>query len=823
MKEEEGKGMKGKFKKIKVMMIAFVLVMINVFGSIPNVFAADATGIILADKMTDSELALKPGQTKHVRVPVKALGGPMQSAIVSVIAGNAPFTISQPKLTLKDQSPVLYLSDYGITYVDFDINVKETAKIGAYPVTIKVSSPGADSMITHTLEPAINFYVSSELAPAQITLSEVTVDKAIIGGQTELAFVLKNEGEITAKNAYYHIDYGTTGISPKYATPNIKLDDMAPGQVKYVRLPIQILSNAEAGLKTLTATFEYKDTDGTKGSDVHQIYVDVKKDENAPELMIDSVTYDGDLKPGANVIVKAVIRNYGGVKADSVTIKIDDATTGSDGFYKNYFTDNITVGGIKADTKREVEIPLKVSSQATGGNKKVNLIINYEDANKNKYTATIAIYPEIVGGATSSSLILTNVKQTPEQPIAGDNMVVSFDLKNDSRSDITDIKISLPGLDGNTFIPNSSEPYILVDKIAAGMTKKVSISLKVSDAIPEGLNNLSVKYSYAGNTTLDPVVIPIRNVQNDLGSNSKPKLIISKYAADTEELRAGSTFNFTFDIYNTHSSIAAKNITVTITQADNIFSVTQGSNSFFISKIAPGESVQQSVELKVKSDASTKAYPLKLNIEYEYEGIKPNPETGEVGEKRTEELNLQAVENSRPVVDYVNVYSWDGRVVSGSTATLSFEFYNMGRSPLNNVIATVEGDFTKADGNMYFLGNVAAGSSSFAEFDVIPNMEGTANGLLRITFEDSNGDKIEFTKEFQTEVMPATVFDPGMENGGAGEVFNPGMPIAKKPILPVWLFVILQLIIVAVFIPVTRKVVITLYKAKLRKKEQEEM
>ena len=814
--------MKGKYKKIKVMLVAFALAIFNIVGSVPNVYAAEAYAIILADKMEDTELALKPGETKQVRVPVKALGGPMSGAMVSVSAGSAPFTFSQPKLTTKGQTSVTYLSDYGVTYVDFDINVKETAKIGNYPITIKVSSPSESSMINLTLDP-INFYIINELSPAQISMSEVKVNNAIIGGLTEVEFALKNEGQITAKNAYYSINYGTTGIAPNYGTQKIKLDDMAPGQVKYVRLPIEILSNAEVGLKTLTATIEYKDTDGKDGSDTHQIYVDVKKDDNAPELMVDSVTYDGKIKPGAEVTVKAVLRNYGGQKAENVTVKVDDATTGADGFYKNYFTDTIYTGGVKADAKIEAKIPLKVSSQATSGNKKLNLILGYEDKNGNKYTSTVSIYPEIVGGASASGLVLTNVKQTPEQPVAGDNMQVSFELKNESGADITDVKISLPGLDGSTFIPSNSEPYILVDKIEAGKSKKVSIPLKVSDAIPEGLNNLSVKYSYSGNTATDPVVIPIRNVQNDLGSNSKPKLIISKYVADSEELRAGSTFNFTFDIYNTHSSISAKNITVTITQADNIFSVTQGSNSFFISKIAPGESVQQTVELKVKSDATTKAYPLKLAIEYEYEGIKPNPETGEVGEKRTEELNLQAVENSRPVVDYVNVYSWDGNVVSGSAATLSFEFYNMGKSPLNNVIATVEGDFTKADGNMYFVGNAAAGSSTVAEFDVIPNVEGTAKGVLRITFEDSNGEKIDFTKEFQTEVMPATVFDPGMENGGAGEVFNPEMPIAKAAILPVWLFVLLQIVIVAVFIPVTRKVVISVYKIKLRKKEQAEI
>ncbi|NLK27164.1 MAG: hypothetical protein GX306_02285, partial [Clostridiales bacterium] len=286
-------------------------------------------------------------------------------------------------------------------------------------------------------------------------------------------------------------------------------------------------------------------------------------------------------------------------------------------------------------------------------------------------------------------------------------------------------------------------------------------------------------------------------------------------------LRAGSTFNFIFDIHNTHSSVAAKNITVTVAQADNIFSPTQGSNSFFISRIEAGETVQKSLELKVKADATTKAYPLKLTIEYEYDGIEANPTTGEVGETRVEELNLQAVENSRPVVDYVNVYSWDGSVIVGNPATLSFEFYNMGKSPLNNVIVTVDGDFMKADGNMYFIGTVEAGSASFVEFDVIPNVEGTAKGILHITFEDSNGDEINFDKDFETMVQGAMEWDPSMDPGFGEEVFNPDLVEGKKEILPMWQFIILLVAIVIIFVPVSRKVIIQIYKAKLRKEEFE--
>mgnify|MGYP002683280321 CR=1 FL=1 len=135
--------------------------------------------------------------------------------------------------------------------------------------------------------------------------------------------------------------------------------------------------------------------------------------------------------------------------------------------------------------------------------------------------------------------------------------------------------------------------------------------------------------------------------------------------------------------------------------------------------------------MKAKSDTATNAYPINVTIEYEYDGIKPNPATGEIGEKQEYDLNLQVVENARPVVDYVNVYSWDRGVTVNNPASLSFEFYNMGKSTLNNVVATVEGDFMPSGASMYFLGNVMAGGNAYAEYEVIPIVEGTAYGTVK--------------------------------------------------------------------------------------------
>ena len=254
-----------------------------------------------------------------------------------------------------------------------------------------------------------------------------------------------------------------------------------------------------------------------------------------------------------------------------------------------------------------------------------------------------------------------------------------------------------------------------------------------------------------------------------------------------------------------------------------MFTVTQGSNSFFINKMKPGETIEKSIEMKVKSDATTKAYPVTLTIEYEYDGIKPNTETGEVGLKKVETLNLNAEENARPVADNISVSSWEGAVTVGGTATLTFDFYNMGKATLNNVIANLEGDgFTTANGSMYFIGNVEAGASKNVQFDVIPNMEGKAKGTIKISYEDSNGETIEFTKDFESDVMAAVPVDTGTGKDGAVDVMNPGAVAGKKDILPIWAFVLLQLAIVAIFIPLTRKIIIGLYKSKLRKNEQEQ-
>ena len=195
------------------------------------------------------------------------------------------------------------------------------------------------------------------------------------------------------------------------------------------------------------------------------------------------------------------------------------------------------------------------------------------------------------------------------------------------------------------FEPISAEPYQYFTDIKAGAKQKVELTLRVGEDIPEGLNPVSVQYSYdidsryGLSSGAESVTLYVLDVQNPEEKEeevvvSRPKLMVSDFYTDVEEVKAGNVFDFTFELMNTNDSIAAKNIKVTVTGASNAFSVTSGGNSFFISEIKPQEKTPITINLKASAAATTGAYPIQIRMEYEYEGmVSTGSYSGEVVEE----------------------------------------------------------------------------------------------------------------------------------------------------------------------------------------------
>lgn len=541
------------------------------------------------------------------------------------------------------------------------------------------------------------------------------------------------------------------------------------------------------------------------------------------------------VKAGETVVLDFTLKNQGELKA------LDVYAEANYELYDNVLIPQYTplkqkIGALSMGQTKAMSVTYKVAEDAKTEVIKLPVNISYKTEDGMPGESVAYLYLYIAGkedysnnpDAVNAPLLLTSVKQSPSKPKAGEKMTLSFSLENAGSMEVKNIKVAATGLSSDGFEPVNSNPYQHIESIPAGKSKKVEIPLKVGKDIAEGLNTVNIQYTYeTGGITRSETetiyILDVQNPQNSSATISRPKLMISNFYTDVEEVKAGNVFDFTFDILNTNDSIAAKNIKVTVSGSSNTFSVTAGGNSFFVNQIKPQETAPITINLKASAAATTGAYPIQIKMEYEYEGMVATATySGEVVE---EEILLQVKENLRPSVENVYVGSWDTPYVNQPTV-MSFEFYNMGKSTLNNTYVTVEGDFMLSNGsNSYYIGNISAGMPEYIEFDVVPLVEGDAMGKMIIHMEDSNGDEVTMEKEFTAYVMGDMMWgDPGMMDPGYMDpgYYDPGMDMpvsgdtAKEPILSIWWFLGIQVAILAIVIPTTRGIRLAAYRRKIK-------
>jgi hypothetical protein len=573
-----------------------------------------------------------------------------------------------------------------------------------------------------------------------------------------------------------------------------------------------------------------------------KLSVKITGQKSASKIKISNIDYNEEVERGEEFDISLKLSNTGDLTAKDVNVSLGDFGTQTD-IVPNYSTSDMSLGDLSNGSAKNVSFPVKVTSKATAGTKSLKVTVNWYDDKKGEgYTETANIFVNVVvpedqvQNNGKPNIVITNVTQSPDKPTANGKVTLVFTVENKGKTKVKQLKFTPSNISSSGLSPVSAKPYIYIDELKAGKKKTVKLQYDLSEDVTEGLHELTYTFTYKylnkdgsdyedGNENVSLFVRDVTNPKTTVNT-SVPKLIISNFNTGDDKLKAGSVFKFTFDVKNTHTSIAAKNIKVTISSENNIFSQTEGSNSFYIEEIPAGATITQSIELKVKGDAASNAYPLKITFDYEYDGKTESADgkTEEVGtaSKTVDEiLNIQVAENARPVVQDIYLTSYDEIRVNEAT-TLTFNFYNMGKSTLNNVTATVISDYYQAsDTSTKFIGNVEAGQGNTYEIDVIPIMEGDCPGQLKISYEDSNGDTVDLYADFTQFVNPQPTMDPGAD--GMIPDDTPVVPEAKKAILPTWLFIIIQVVVFIVAIIVSRKIVIGLYKKKLRRQEEDDL
>lgn len=731
------------------------------------------------------------------------------------------------------------------------IKVLPTAEVGYKTLTLKFTYKDSTG---NTYEVSRNVYITiAKQAEAKtgdarlIAYSDSLNDSVTVNSKYKLSLTIENLGEKKAKDVKVSLpDEGGIGVSSgilaDFSGSSLNVNDIAAGDVANISIPLYITTAASSGLKEIAVNVTYKSADSntavTATTKAYITVLETKQSEIKNDVRITDVTQLPDLpRPGEKVTLTFNVTNNGSGKISNLTLKGLDLSSST--FEPVNADGSVAVGAIEKGASKKVSMTFKVGSAAAEGMGTLKLALNYKDEKGNAQTEEASMYvlniQKSAAEATPTpepvlinNISISNISQSPSNPEAGSEVTVSFKITNKGTDTAKNLEIGGTDLSTSTFEPVSSEAMKQLGSLEAGESRDVVMTFKVGKDAPEGFGQLRLGYTYYDKTGAQQsgtTAINIIGITNSGSKNSKPRLIISEYSTDSEALVAGSEFNLSFTIRNTHATKAAKNITVGVSQAEGIFTTTTGSDTIYIAEIRPGEEFTATLPMKTKNDAATGLYEIKIHDEYEYDDMSQvDAEAGGVKEDNT--IKLNAIENARPVVQNINIGAGMDTPTEGTSIAMAFDFYNMGKSTLNNVYATVSGDFSLDSSEMFYIGSVTAGNSVIDnEPSVIPAFAGTCSGVLTIHYEDSNGN--EKTVDFDipaTEVMPAADFG-GMDFGGGDfggmDGYMPDVEPAKE-IVPKWAFITGEIVLFIAAALITRAIMIKRKKAELIRKDEEE-
>lgn len=250
---------------------------------------------------------------------------------------------------------------------------------------------------------------------------------------------------------------------------------------------------------------------------------------------------------------------------------------------------------------------------------------------------------------------------------------------------------------------------------------------------------------------------------------AQPYVIISSYSYGKGDLVAGETRNVTMTFRNTSKTMAVENMMVTMTLPDAMM-LTSSSNSFYIESLAAEGTITKTVNVTVKPTAAAQSHSMTVDFTYDYldNGIRRNAKT-------TESISMPVLQVDRFTVTGIDLPQ---EIFMGEESNLSVNFVNKSRTDIYNLSAKLNCEGLSNNGEEQYLGNLASGTTSSADFYITGNEKGELVGEVIITYEDTNMNQRTVSVPFTTKVVsyedvwgpqgpvgPQNPDDPGMDPG----------------------------------------------------------
>lgn len=445
--------------------------------------------------------------------------------------------------------------------------------------------------------------------------------------------------------------------------------------------------------------------------------------------------------------------NKGNTKIDNAELTL----TMPEGLSMDNASNSEMLGYIATGSRRSVSFPILVEDNATTKTYAITAELTGLSYSNTAVSIKKTFYIPVNGSGTSMKNVEITGINAPDQVAGEDEFVLSFQVANRNSGELKNAKVNVDVPEG---LLNKTRSTFIEASIPAGGTKTYSVTMFAADGAKEKAYPIKISVSPTGEKDSVDEVIQYASVYVKATAGEKtPQLMVERYQYGGTFVQAGDDFFLELGLYNTSASHTISNIKVTVSAEDGSI-IPVNSNSFYLDSLGKKSRATQTLHLSVKPNAEQKTTP--LSVDMSYEDGSGNAFTSK------DTISIPVMQETRLVVDDIIA---PPELYAGMQTGVSVQFYNMGKTILNNLRITAEGDFDTPESTSYFAGNMESGKSDSYDFSFIPRKGGSLEGKIIFSYEDASGDVQTLERPFSFQVMDEMpAFNDGMppEDPAAG-------------------------------------------------------
>lgn len=458
-------------------------------------------------------------------------------------------------------------------------------------------------------------------------------------------------------------------------------------------------------------------------------------------------------------------------------------------------------------------IPEKYMKRVGDGAGTLKFTIRYYDSNGAKlgtYLVQKTVFDPTGANSTEENgrLQLQSYRMDHSPVKEGEKFNLILTIKNNGPSACNNVMSVLDpsSAEGISIHGVSDTQYI--DSIAPGQSVNITYPMTCLSKMVTGNYTVSVILSAdeLSKSLTSKIFLPVIGTKADKdavsnSNESKPLIIIESYDYGGKPVMGGKEFNLAMHFRNTNTTTQIENLKITVSSvagtddksAAGAFTPAKSSNTFFISKVAPGSSFTEQIALIPKADATPNSYGVTVAFTYEavLDGKREAIEANEI-------ISIPLVQSDR---FEANEAELQDLISMGDAGQLNISYVNKGKSKIFNLSVKLEGNFSTESANTY-IGNVESGTGDTFQASLSPLEEGTLTGKAIFSYEDANGNVKSLVKNFSCQVIAP-------QDNGEGLDSEPGSSpdVSKKP--PLWMILagtgVVVVAAVAVFLVIRKK------------------